>query len=70
MLNPVYTTPNHLGLKNEGPGAEPGLGIMNTIQDGEIRLGFTLQIDLSAYLFNSVMLTIDSIDPPSDRCVR
>jgi hypothetical protein len=66
MLTPVYTTPNHLSVKNDGPGAEHGMGILNTIQDGEIRLGYTLQIDLSAYLFNSVMITVDSIDPPKE----
>src|SRR5258708_39298472 len=60
MLNPAYTTPNHLSIKNEGPGAEHGLGILNTIQDGEIRLGYTLQIDLSAFVFSNVALTIDS----------
>lgn len=66
MLTPVYTTPNHLSVKNDGPGAEHGMGILNTIQDGEVRLGFTLQIDLSAYLFSNVMITVDSIDPPSE----
>ena len=66
MLSPMYTTPNHLSVKNDGPGAEHGMGILNTIQDGEIRLGFALQIDLSAYLFSSVMFTVDSIDGPSE----
>jgi hypothetical protein len=66
MLTPVYTTPNHLSVKNDGPGAEHGMGILNTIQDGEVRLGFTLQIDLSAYLFSNVAFTIDSIDPPTE----
>src|SRR5882762_9841516 len=49
-FTPMYTTPNNLGFKN---GGERGLGIMNTIQDAEVRLGYTLQIDLSAYLFDS-----------------
>lgn len=66
MLIPVYGTPGNLAKKNDGPGEEHGLGIMNTINDGEIRLGYTLQIDLSAFSFTNAMLTIDSVDGPGE----
>jgi hypothetical protein len=66
MLSPVYTTPNTLGYKNLSPDPERGLGISNSGMDAEIRNGLALQIDLSAILFNTVSLTIDSIDAPAE----
>jgi hypothetical protein len=66
MLIPVYGAQGNLGWKNDGPGREHGLGTMNNPPDAEIRLGFALQIDLSAFLFSNVALTIDSIDPPHE----
>jgi len=66
MFQPMYTTTGNLSIKNDGPGLEHGLGILNTIGDGEIRLGYALQIDLSAFLFSNVALTVDSIDGPME----
>jgi PEP-CTERM motif len=66
VLTPTYGASNTLGDKNDGPGAEHGLGITNSVGDAEIRNGLDLQIDLSAYLLSSVSLTIDSIDSPSE----
>lgn len=66
MLIPVYTTTGNLGMKNDGPGQEHGLGVMNNPPEAEIRLGYALQIDLSAFLYTTAMLTVDSIDAPGE----
>src|ERR1700730_1570157 len=59
MLVPTYAEmTGNLGMKNDGPGLEHGLGIMNNPPEAEIRLGYALQIDLSAFLYNSTSLTI------------
>jgi hypothetical protein len=63
MLSPSYTAPNTLGYQNDPEGTEPGVGVYNG-SDPELRLGYTLQIDLSGFLFNTVSFTIDSIDGP------
>jgi hypothetical protein len=58
-VNPTFTTSANLGYKREAD--EWGLGIM-TNTDAEIRLGYALQIDLSAYSMSGVGFTIDSLD--------